>query len=86
MVERETEPAIDVGLHRMLARAIVGYWDAGGMGCQLDGRAMLVGAAQEQDVMAGLPTKARMDVGRQKRAGEIAEMLHAVDVRQRAGD
>ena len=34
----------------------------------------------------GLPAKTRMDVGRQERPGEVAEMLYAVDVRQCAGD
>src|SRR4030095_3714974 len=46
----------------------------------------LMRAAQEQSVVAGLPAKTCVDVARQKGAGEIAEMLYTVDVRQRAGD
>ena len=86
MVERQAEPAIDVGLHRVLTGAVVGDRHAGGMRRQLDRRAVLVGAAQKQDLVAGLPAKAGVDVGGQQGSGEIAEMLYAVDVRQRAGD
>ena len=86
MVERQAEAAIDVGLYRMLAGAVVGDRHAGGVRRQLDRRAVLVGAAQEQDLVAGLPAKAGVDVGRQQGSGEIAEMLYAVDVGQRAGD
>ena len=86
MIERQAEATIDVGLHRMLARAVVGDRHAGRLGRELDRRAVLVGAAEEQDLVAGLPAKAGVDVGRQQRAGEVAEMLYAVDVGQRAGD
>ena len=86
VVERQAEPAIDVGLDAMLAGAIIGDRHAGGVCRELDRRAVLVGAAQEQDIVAGLPAKTRVDVGRQEGSGEIAEMLYAIDVGQRAGD
>jgi hypothetical protein len=86
MVERQVEAAVDVGLYRMLVGTVVGDRHAGGMRRQLDRRAVLVGAAQKQDLMVGLPAKAGVDVGWQQGSGEIAEMLYAVDVGQRAGD
>ena len=55
-------------------------------GGQLGRRAVLVGGAEEQDVVAGLPAEAGVDVGRQHGAGQVAEVLDAVDVGQRAGD
>ena len=86
MIERQAEAAVDVGLHGVLARAIVGDRQACGLCRELGRRAVLVGAAEEQHLVAGLPAKAGMDVGGQQRAGEIAEMLDAVDVGQGAGD
>jgi len=47
-----------------------------GSGCSELGRcAVLVGAADEEHVGAGLATKPRMHVGRQQRADEVTEML-----------
>ena len=86
MVERQAEAAIDVGLHRVLARAVVGDRQAGRLRRQLGRRAVLVGAAEEQHLVAGLPAEAGMDVGGQQRARKVAEMLDAVDVGQGAGD
>jgi hypothetical protein len=47
---------------------------------------VLVGGADEQHLIADLAPVAGMNVGRQQRSGQIAEMLDAVDVGQRAGD
>jgi hypothetical protein len=47
---------------------------------------VLVGGADEQDLVADLPAISSVDVGRQKRPGQIPEMLNSVDVRQRARD
>ncbi|MGF6305889.1 hypothetical protein ABIB82_000691 [Bradyrhizobium sp. i1.8.4] len=55
-------------------------------GAELGGCAVLVGGADEEHVVTGLPAEAGMDVGGQQRADEVAEMLDAVHVRQRAGD
>src|SRR5215475_15781706 len=70
----------------MLARAIVGDRQALRRGGELGGRAVLVGAAEEQDLVAGLPPEAGVYVGGQQRARKIAEVLYAVDVRKGAGD
>ena len=86
MVERQAEAPVDVGLHRMLARAVLGDRQAGRLRRQLGRRAVLVGAAEEQHLVAGLPAEAGVDVGGQQRAREVAEMLDAVDVGQGAGD
>src|SRR5947209_7016441 len=47
---------------------------------------MLVRTAKKQRVIANLAVEPRMDVGGQDRAREIADMLDAVDVRERTGD
>ena len=86
MIEREAEATIDVGLDRVLAGAILGDRHARRLGGELAGCAVLVGTAEKQHLVPGLPAKAGMDVGRQERSGEVAEMLYAVDVRQCAGD
>ena len=86
MVERQIEPPVDVGLRRVLSRAVGGDVDIG-LGCgELRRRAVLVGGADVERVRAGLATEAGMDVGRQQRARKVAEMLDAVDVRQGTGD
>jgi len=59
---------------------------AGLHGSELGRRSVLVGGADEEDVVADLPPEAGMDVGRQQRAHEIAEMLDAVHIGKGAGD
>src|SRR5690242_12438671 len=86
MIERQIEPPVDVGLHLMLPRAVGGDLDAGLRGRKLRRRAVLVGRANEKRFRSRLPAETGMDVGGQQRAREIAEMLDAVDVRQRTGD
>src|SRR5689334_23932068 len=86
MIEGEAEATVDIGLQRVLPIAILGDRQACGACGEFGWRAMLVGAAQKKDLVPRLPAKAGMDVGGQERAREIAEMLDAVDVRQRAGD
>src|SRR5262245_35472825 len=86
MVERKAEAAIDIGLQRMLGIAIAADLLARFDGAELGRGAVLVGAADEQHLVAELAAEARMHVRRQQRADEIAEMLDAVDVGQRTGD
>ncbi len=80
MIEGEIEPAIDVGLDLMLLVAIGRDVEAGRLGAELGRSAVLVGRADEQHLVADLAAISRMDVGGEERAGEIAEMLDAVDV------
>ena len=47
---------------------------------------VFVGRAEKEDALAARAQVARVDVGRQHRADQIAEMLDAVDVRQGARD
>ncbi len=70
----------------MLLGAIGGHVLAGGMGGQFGGRSMFVGGADIKRLPAPGPLEARIDVGRQHGADQIAEMLDAVDIGQCAGD
>src|SRR6185295_9104100 len=76
----------DRALSLMLAIAERRHRLARGLCRELGRRAVLVGAADEQNFVAELAVKAGVNVGRQKRAREIAEMLDAIDVRRRRGD
>ena len=53
---------------------------------QFDRRAMLVGGANRQRVIAPRPAEAREDVGRQHRTHQIAQMLDARDIGDGGGD
>src|ERR1700687_3749877 len=86
VIEREAEATIDVGLDRVLTRAILSDRQPRRLSGKLNGRAVFVRTAEKQHLVPGLPAKARMDVGRQERPGEVAEMFYAVDVRKCAGD
>ena len=55
-------------------------------GAELGGRSMFIGGTDEQNLVADLPSEACMDIGRKKRADEIAEVLDAVHVGQRTGN
>ncbi len=86
MIEREAEAAINIGLDRMLRVAIGADVLPGLDRAELGRRAVLVGAADEQHLVAELPAETCMHVGRQQRAREVAEMFYAVDVGKRTGD
>lgn len=86
MVEGQGEAPVDRRLHGVLPLAIGGDVQPGLGGGQLGRGAVLVGGAEEQHLVADLAAEAGVDVGRQQRPGEVAEMLDAVDVGQRAGD
>src|ERR1700730_10447846 len=86
MVERKVEPTVNVGLDFVLLSAVVGDGKTGFSGRKLRRRAMLVGCADEQYVVTNLASVAGMNVGRQERSGQVAEVLDAVDVGKCAGD
>ena len=56
------------------------------LGGQLGRGAVLVGGADEQHLLAPEAQVPGVDVGREHRPDEVAQVLHAVDVRQGAGD
>ena len=56
------------------------------VGADGDRRAVLVAAGHHQHVVARHAVIAREDVGRQIRAGDVAEVQRAVRVRPRDGD
>jgi hypothetical protein len=70
----------------MLFRAVVGDGKTGFRGRKLRRRTVLIGSADEQHVVAGLTPVAGMNVGRQERTGQVAEVLDSVDIGKRAGD
>ena len=86
VVPAQAEPLPDVALHLVLDPAVLRHLEAGLLGRQLSRGAVLVGGADEQHLLAAEAEVAGVDVGRQLRADEVPQVLHAVDVRQRAGD
>ena len=82
MVERQAEASIDVGLDCVLGIAIGAHLLPGLDGAELRRRAVLVGAADEQHLVADLAAEARVHVRRKQRADEVAEVLDAIDVRE----
>jgi hypothetical protein len=73
-------------LQHVLLGAVGGHVLAGGGGGQLGRGAVLVGGADIEGVVAPGPLEAGIDVGRQHRSRQIAQVLDAVDVRQGGGD
>src|SRR4051812_48930918 len=86
MVERQAEPAIDVGLGSMLLAAEAAHILSGLYGPEFGRGSVFIGGADKQHVVTELPEETRMHVGGKQGAGEIAEMLDAVHIRQRAGN
>src|SRR5262249_46141706 len=86
MIEREPETVARIFLDFVLLLAIGRDVLPGFGGREFSGRPVFVGRADEQNLVTLQATKARMNIRRQHRTGEIAEMLDAVDVRKRGGD
>jgi hypothetical protein len=86
VVERKSKPPIDVGLDSVLFVAELPDVLPSRERAEFGGRSVFVRPADEEDFVADLAPKSRVDVRWKKRADEIAEMLGAVDVGQRAGD
>ncbi len=85
-VPRQAIAAADVVLQLVLLLAVGEHVLVGGGGRQLGRRAVLVGGADVERLVALRALEAGVDIGRQQRAGEVAEMLDPVDVRQGRGD
>jgi len=86
MVERQAKPPIDVGLNGVLLVAEGSHILPGLDGAELGGRAVFIGAANKEHVVADLSPEARMDIGRKQGADEIAEMFDAVHIGKRTGN
>ena len=86
VVERQAETPREVGLDLVLLGAVVGDAETGRVGGELGRRAVLVGGADEEDVVSAKAHVARVHVGGQHRTDEVAEVLDPVDVRQGARD
>src|SRR5215471_9089246 len=86
MIPGKAEALAEIALHRVPLVAIVAHWNAVFRGGELDRRAMLISGADRERLVAPRPAEPRIDVGRQHRANQIAEMLDAVDARDGAGD
>ncbi len=86
MIPRQSEAVAQILLHLMPLVAIVAHGDAVFRRGELYGRAVFVGGADRQRLVAARPAKARENVRRQHRADEISQMLDAVDALGGAGD
>ncbi len=86
MVERQAKAVAGVLLNFELLGAIGADFLAGFGSGEFGRRAVLVGCADVEHFVALQPAEARMHIGRQHRAGKIAQMLDAVDVGKRGGD
>ena len=86
MIEAQPKASADVGLHLVLDAAELTDLEPGLLGGQLSRRAVLVGGTDEQDLLALEAEVPGIDVGRQLRSNQVAEVLHPVDIGKRAGD
>ena len=86
MVERQPEPAGDLGLNVVHFGAIVGDRLAGLGGGQFGRGAVFVGGADEHHLMAAGAGIAGKQIGRQLAAHQVAQMLDPVDVRNGGSD
>jgi hypothetical protein len=86
MIEGQSKAAIDTGLDGVLRVAegpdVLVSLD----GAELGGRTVFIGGADKENLVADLPSEACMNIGRKKRADEIAEVLYAVHVWQCASN
>ena len=85
-VERQPEASADIALQGVLQVAIAAHVEPRLEGAELGRGAVLVGSADEQNLVALHAPEPGVHIRRQHRAGEIAEMLDAVDVGQGGGD
>jgi hypothetical protein len=86
MIERQAKAAIDIGLNSVLPVAKGGHFLACSQCAQLRWRAVIVGTADEENLLSQLPAKSSVDVSRQEGTYQIAEMLNSVDIGNGAGD
>ena len=86
VVERQPEAVGEILLHLPEPRAVGGDRLAGPGGGELGRRAVLVGGADQQHLVAAGAHVAGIDVRRELAAHEVAEVLDPVDVGQRGGD
>ena len=86
MVEGEAEAVDQVLLHLPEPGAVVGDRLARLGGGELGRGAVLVGGADQQDLVAAGAQVAGVDVGGELAADQVAEVLDPVDVGERGGD
>ncbi len=86
MVERQSKPPREVGLDRVLLGAVVLHAEPRLGGCELCRRAVFIGRADEEHLVPAEALVACVDVRREHRPDERAEVFDAVDVRQGTRD
>ena len=86
MVKRQAKPVGDILLHPPHLLAKFRHRQPRLGRCQFRRGAVLVGGADEQDLVAAGPAEPGIGVRRQLRADQVAQMLDAVDVGQGRGD
>src|SRR5437016_4337777 len=86
MIPRETESLADFSLNAMLLSTVLRDIEPR-FGCgQLGGSAVLICGADAQHLVTALAQVARVHIGGQHGADQVAQMLDAVDVWQRRRD
>ena len=86
MIEAEAEAVRDLfldGVHRL---AVLGHGLTGLRGGKLGRGAMLVGGADEHDLVTACAHVAGVEIGGKLAAHQIAQMLDPVNVRNGGGD
>ena len=86
MIEGQPEPFCDPGLNGVHFGAILGHRFAGLGGGQFGWRAVLVGGAQEQHLVAARTLIAGIKVGGQLAADQVSEVFDPVDIGNGRGD
>ena len=86
MIERQMKVFVETLLRSMPVIAIFLDRFPFLQSCEFRRRAVLVGAAQEQRLVADLAVVAGVDVSGQKRARQVAEVLDPVDIGKRGSD
>ena len=86
MVIGESKAVTGLFLDLVLLVTIGAHGHTGGLGSEFGRRAMLVCGADVEDIVAAQALEPRIDIRRQHRACQIAEVFHPVDIGQGGGD
>jgi hypothetical protein len=86
VVERQPKAAVDVRLEIVQTLTELCNRQARLARCEFSGRAVLIRGTDEQNFVTCLTQESGMHIGRKQTAGEVAQVLYAADIGQRAGN